>query len=57
MNTKTKRPRIMSVNPNNVDYRINQIKKEIGKGLTKFELKWLLIQNELNSLNKTTNTI
>jgi hypothetical protein len=57
MNTKTKRPRIMSVNPNNVDYRINQIKKEIGKGLTKFELKWLLIQNELKSLNKTTNTI
>jgi|LakMenEpi03Aug12_release.lakeMendotaPanAssembly.Ray.scaffolds.fasta_scaffold1191778_2 hypothetical protein len=57
MNTKTKRPRIMSVNPNNVDYRINQIKKEIGKGLTKFELKWLLIQNDLKSLNKTTNTI
>jgi hypothetical protein len=57
MNTKTKRPRIMSVNPNNIDYRINQIKKEIGKGLSKFELKWLLIQNELKSLNKTTNTI
>lgn len=56
MNTKTKRPRIMSVNPN-IDYRINQIKKEIGKGLSKFELKWLLIQNELKSLNKTTNTI
>lgn len=57
MNTKTKRPRIMSVNPNNIDYRINQIKKEIGKGLSKFELKWLLIQNELKSLNKTTNII
>jgi len=57
MNTKTKRPRIMPVNPTNVESRINKIKKELGNGLSKFELKWLLIQNELKSLNKTTNTI
>jgi hypothetical protein len=51
---KTKRPRIKANLPTHtstVEFRIFKAINELGKGLTKFELKMLLIKNDLNALN------
>jgi hypothetical protein len=51
---KTKRPRIKANLPthtSHVEFRIKKAIDELGKGLTKFELKMLLIKNELNAKN------
>ena len=51
---KTKRPRIkvnLPTHTSHVEFRIKKAIDELGKGLTKFELKMLLIKNELNAKN------
>lgn len=56
MNTqKTKRPRIKQTLPEytrSIDFRLKQIKAELCEGLSPFEAKWLLIQNEVATLKK-----
>ena len=45
---KTKRPRILPVTTKSVDARIQAISKELG--LTKFDIKWQSIINEVRQL-------
>lgn len=53
--TKTKRPRIKPLHTNSVEQRIKKAQNELG--LSKFDLIWLKIQNELKTLNTLKNEI